>query len=428
MWLNQGFGIFFAQSLFFIQIAICTSQKGSFVQYLKHITSKTNVLPEIRFTNGYFIDIERSVEINLNFTNIIHFTEKEILDETFYQRGKVRGYKIIHLHNTAGTWNVNQLEEFTLIMNKCQTVHNILGFVININTMNLTNHSLPFIKVAVHDIKVNLRKKRMHNKFVGFYIEESVLDPFFMEKQSLTYLQCSNNMPPDLIISKTGFQMLETINEECEDLSSELQQLEINLSALPYSPRPGRCDCIVTSLYCYSNPGTSINWNTNLTLRHKICDEIDCSSVENDPKTGHYGIFGGCTEAQKNSIVLNLYYTYHGMDPKYCNHSGLAQIRDSEPRASAFRDIIDTAGIRCGDEIPEDWTKYVVGVRKPAVKPNTTISKDLIYEQEMPALNNAAIQGSTLTNKLLTITIIVMTALYMLNTHGFRQFFITVYI
>lgn len=428
MWLNQGLCAFLIQCLFLVKTTTCASQYDFFLNYLKHIHNSQRSLPDLKFSNGTFVNIEDLAEVNLNLTEIIHYTEEEILSKSFYQMAKVPGYKIIHLEGIGETWNVDQLEKFTIIMNKCQTVHNILGFVIDLNATDFQSNSLPYLKVAVHDMKINLQKKKKHNQFVGFYIGDDDFNYVLTKSEMLLYLQCSNHMPPDLFMTRTTIKSVQQINEECKNFPTELQKLEINTSVLPYSPRPGRCDCIMTSLYCYSNPESNINWHTNMTIRDKVCQEIDCSSIENHADTGHYGIFGGCTEAQKNSIILNLYYTYHKMDPKYCDHNGLAQIRDSEPPASDFRDIIDVAGIKCGEEIPDDWSNYVVGVKKPQVKHNVSDSIDNVYEQEAIAFTNGVARCKNSINKLLATSIFIMSALYMFCAGGMRQIFITVYI
>lgn len=330
------------------------------------------MLPPLIIENASFVSIETLDQVNLDSTafEVLNFSEKGFFPKK---------YHLINLGSVRNSWDTNQLDQFTDVITERKKEINLLGYIITTSLKNSVN--LPFVKVAVHNIKQYLARRKKTQLFVGLYIEDQDLETFDMDYDR--YFHCNTSAGPDFYMSNNTIQATKYYESSsqvnCRDLSNATIFQGLAIDRLPYSPRKGRCNCIMASLHCMINPDMETDVTNQSNLLTDICNEVYCGSIENDPNSGDYGIFGGCSLRQKISIALNLYYSYHNKSEEYCNFNGTASILQNNRSGFEYQFVRNDQGIQCDQEIQENWSNYLIGVDIGSPRDS---KRDKAYEEE----------------------------------------------
>ncbi|KAI5965803.1 PHR1 [Candida pseudojiufengensis] len=93
---------------------------------------------------------------------------------------------------------------------------------------------------------------------------------------------------------------------------------------LPPTPNEEFCECIANSLNCVVDD--DIDEEDYGDLFSTVCGLIDCSEINVDGIEGEYGEYSYCSNKDKLSYVLNLYYEDQGSVRSACDFDGSASI------------------------------------------------------------------------------------------------------
>lgn len=102
---------------------------------------------------------------------------------------------------------------------------------------------------------------------------------------------------------------------------------------LPPTPDKDVCNCVAESLSCVV--ADNVKTSSYGDLYSLVCGHIDCSAVSADGESGIYGSVSFCSDKDKLSYVLNLYYEDQGKHSSACNFDGSASINRSAKTASS---------------------------------------------------------------------------------------------
>lgn len=113
-------------------------------------------------------------------------------------------------------------------------------------------------------------------------------------------------------------------------------------TALPPTPAEGICECMVNSLSCIVDD--SVSSDDYATLFSYVCGEINCDGVNGNGTSGEYGSYSFCSDADKLSFILNLYYIENDKSAAACSFSGSATLAGSSSTASSCSSALSQAG------------------------------------------------------------------------------------
>lgn len=299
----------------------------------------------------------------------------------------------------------------------------MFGFTISLSFNNdFSIHNLPYVKASIRDLKRYIHFKEMDKIPFGIRILSPNHDNLsFIDKNIGDYLNCGliEHMPNYFIINDSPFIIENKF--QYNNLCSNISINELNTNLLPYSPRPSRCDCIMSMIKCYANYN-NFNYHLNNTLLNHICSIVYCGAINDDPKRGHYGVFSSCNKIQRDSIALNLFYTYNNESDQYClfNNTGklIRNINNSNNTKSIdkYMKLYDHDGKKCSEEVLEDWNKYLFGVSKIEGE-NEEPRNELVYNYDMEfTLSNNAftlMDYYSLTNFILINIFLIFCLMYL---------------
>lgn len=355
-------------------------------QKSRELNNQNSIAP-VSVQNGYMMYSNNNTFFQFDYQPFIPIVKSEDILSYLSSNG-CQSYFIIHLGTIANKWNTNMHHQFTTIIDNTQRYKNLLGYTIDNDGLAFSNTNLPFSKAVIKDLKQYILFKSFRKVPIGLVLP-SEKDFSFINSPEVDYLKCENKYKVDFFY-KDGilkpimeYTILDnTIKNNYMPLCDMDSVLGIKEKFLPYAPRPSRCDCIMSALSCIVSPNSKIDFENDTSLLNTICGEVYCGSIENDVQNGRFGIFASCSNAQKTSIAMNLYYTLHGNNTRYCDWNGNSKLlsHTSSPIES-FLKIIDFEGKECRQEIPEDWNRYLIG--KPKHYLNTTIpSREKVYDYD----------------------------------------------
>ncbi|ODV83227.1 carbohydrate-binding module family 43 protein [[Candida] arabinofermentans NRRL YB-2248] len=272
---------------------------------------------------------------------------------------KEQNYKLISLGSINNKWTVEEYDQFTTIIDNIRFINSVVGLVIH--DFNGLEINLPYLKSALRDMKDYLIKNKMRNIPIGFQFNSSV------NKDHLHYLSCNSKRVFDFIYHDDKMILNPLTNIECP------VDLKISTKFLPVTPRSSRCDCIMSVLKCMVDSSNQVQDSKSIELIDQICSLVQCNSIKDDLIKGQYGLFSSCSNLQKLSMVLNLYYTMNisnnssssasslTLDSKYCDWNGVAKLTNFEYSVEHVQKLFDFNGLSCKQEIEDDWNHHYIG-------------------------------------------------------------------
>lgn len=102
---------------------------------------------------------------------------------------------------------------------------------------------------------------------------------------------------------------------------------------LPPTPDEDVCNCVAKSLSCVVSD--DVDDSDYADLYGTICGLVDCSAVSSDSQNGTYGSVSFCSDKDKLSYVLNLYYEAENKHSSACSFDGSATINKSATTESS---------------------------------------------------------------------------------------------
>lgn len=111
---------------------------------------------------------------------------------------------------------------------------------------------------------------------------------------------------------------------------------------LPPTPDEDLCECMAASLSCVVDD--SVSSDDYSTLYSYICGEVSCDGVTGNGTTGEYGAYSFCSDKDKLSFVMNLYYLDQDSDSSACDFDGSASLASSATTASACSAALKAIG------------------------------------------------------------------------------------
>lgn len=110
---------------------------------------------------------------------------------------------------------------------------------------------------------------------------------------------------------------------------------------LPPTPDDTVCDCMAKSLTCVVSD--DVDDDDYEDLFSYICGVIDCDGITANGADGSYGAYSFCSNKDKLSFVLDLYYRAQDENSSACDFSGSASLVTGTT-ASTCKSIISAAG------------------------------------------------------------------------------------
>lgn len=108
--------------------------------------------------------------------------------------------------------------------------------------------------------------------------------------------------------------------------------------SLPPTPDKNVCSCIHSSLQCIiSDDVDDLDYGD---LFGTVCGLVDCSAVSGDGETGTYGAISFCSDKDKLSYVLNLYYEDQDGHSSACDFDGSATLLASAAGSASSCDAV----------------------------------------------------------------------------------------
>ncbi|CAK9438726.1 uncharacterized protein LODBEIA_P29500 [Lodderomyces beijingensis] len=111
---------------------------------------------------------------------------------------------------------------------------------------------------------------------------------------------------------------------------------------LPPTPDKDICDCMNASLKCVVKD--SVDSDDYADMYDYVCSKIDCSGISTNGTTGKYGAYSPCSDKEKLSFVLNLYYMDQKQASSACDFSGSGSLK-SASTASSCSAYLSSAGV-----------------------------------------------------------------------------------
>lgn len=111
---------------------------------------------------------------------------------------------------------------------------------------------------------------------------------------------------------------------------------------LPPTPDKDICDCMQASLKCVVKD--SVDTDDYSDMYDYVCSKVDCSGISTNGTTGKYGAYSPCSDKEKLSFVLNLYYLDQDENSSACNFGGSGTTQ-SASTASSCSAYLSSAGV-----------------------------------------------------------------------------------
>lgn len=411
---------------FFNELKIKSTQFFSPIQLTKEELSNVVVY------NGCVIYAHNKTRVNFDEINERGVTnyDGESIDFTLFKQPD--NYFLINLGTIGNSWNIDQFENFTTIIDNSKVKHNknkhLFGYTIS--TQSASNlltvkdqaiKNLPYIKASVRDLKQYLIYKNMERIPIGIEIAHN--DPILTIENLTEYFSCENRYHPNFYFIENKVidiyqdyyaTNITTMNKSCSNIHIH----GINANYIPYSPRASRCDCIMTMLKCVVNLQSNLSFVDNDNLLNNICSTVYCGSITNDVSRGHYGVFASCNNLQKYSIAFNLFYTLHNSDENFCKFNSNSKLLGKNKSVDDYMKLLDFEGKQCSEEVMEDWNKYLIGISKiegDSKEPNRERVYDYDAEFNLNINNNNAYSElkNSLSMKLLGILVLTLIVTFM---------------
>lgn len=110
--------------------------------------------------------------------------------------------------------------------------------------------------------------------------------------------------------------------------------------SLPPTPDENVCNCIADSLECVLDD--SVSEKDYGDFFGVVCGYVDCSAVNADGESGEYGAVSFCSDKDKLSYILNLYYEDQDKHSSACDFSGSASLRSTSHAASSCSAVVSS--------------------------------------------------------------------------------------
>ncbi|SCU98818.1 LAMI_0F16358g1_1 [Lachancea mirantina] len=110
---------------------------------------------------------------------------------------------------------------------------------------------------------------------------------------------------------------------------------------LPPTPNESVCSCMNEALSCVVSD--DVDSDDYASLYSYICNVVSCDGITANGTNGTYGSYSFCSDKEKLSFVLNLYYEDQGGSNSACDFSGSASIK-SATTASACATVLSEIG------------------------------------------------------------------------------------
>lgn len=110
--------------------------------------------------------------------------------------------------------------------------------------------------------------------------------------------------------------------------------------SLPPTPDEDVCNCIADSLACVIDD--SVSEKDYGDFFGTVCGVVNCSAVTADGESGEYGSVSFCSDKDKLSYLLNLYYEDQDKHSSACDFSGSASLRSTSLAASSCSAVISS--------------------------------------------------------------------------------------
>lgn len=368
---------------------------GRVMRILEFMKNETNVLffpsPQVfpsKENNKQIYQYNSSCSA-FNINQSISFMDISVPELTDPDFNIPDSYFTINLGIVNEAWDTVMYENFTSIIDYVNTMTKrkgfvknfktkVLGFTVSVESNNELKKSLPYLKAVARDLKKYMIHKNIERFPIGisFIGKISELSKDLME----IYFSCDNNRyPPNFLLD--GQKNYSDLNYKNSIPCENVDLGGFNPKFLPYPPRISRCDCIMSMLSCVVDSDYAKSLDGLATL-NKICSIIYCGSIFDNPEKGHYGVFSSCTTEQKHSVARNLYYTFHDNEPGYCVFANSGKLFLKTKSVDEYMKLFDYEGQRCGEEIVEDWTKFLKGVPK-SVENEITPTLENVYDYNL---------------------------------------------
>lgn len=109
---------------------------------------------------------------------------------------------------------------------------------------------------------------------------------------------------------------------------------------LPPTPDESVCNCVAKSLTCVV--ASDVDSDDYADLFGTVCGLVDCSAVSANGQNGTYGSISFCSDKDKLSYVLNLYYEDQNKHSDACDFNGQATIQSAANAASSCSAVVSS--------------------------------------------------------------------------------------
>ncbi|CCE88726.1 Piso0_001504 [Millerozyma farinosa CBS 7064] len=110
---------------------------------------------------------------------------------------------------------------------------------------------------------------------------------------------------------------------------------------LPPTPDEQICNCMFDSLSCVVD--SDVSSKDYGDLYSYVCKDIDCAGISANGTSGKYGAYSPCSDKEKLSFVLNLYYKKNGGSKSACDFKGKGSVKSAKT-ASSCSGFLSSAG------------------------------------------------------------------------------------
>lgn len=153
-----------------------------------------------------------------------------------------------------------------------------------------------------------------------------------------TFLSNQLAMATPVGVSSANFKPTNTVSRACP--ASTLLDWR-GSSDLPPTPNEAVCQCMYDSLSCVV--ASNVAEANYQTLFDYVCSQVSCMGITANGTSGQYGAYSFCSNAEKLSFVLNLYYKKVGSKDA-CGFSGSATLAGAASTASTCAPVLSQAG------------------------------------------------------------------------------------
>ncbi|ODQ79188.1 carbohydrate-binding module family 43 protein [Babjeviella inositovora NRRL Y-12698] len=159
---------------------------------------------------------------------------------------------------------------------------------------------------------------------------------------------------------------------------------------LPPTPDQSVCECLSNSLACTVK--TSVDVSDYASMYSYYCGVVDCSAINSNGTSGVYGMYSFCSDFEKLSYVMNLYYISQGKSSSACDYSGSATLNTKTSAASSCGSVLSNAS--ASNTVAASSGSKTTGTSKSSgtsSSKSTSSGKSAAHTLRAPALNGVAV-------------------------------------